>query len=51
LALAQIPEKSGVEKILRDLASDPVVVAVVRYVNRQHTNSANGQDKMTWWQD
>jgi hypothetical protein len=39
LALAQIPDKSGVEKILRDLASDPVVVAVavgaLRYVNRK----------------
>jgi hypothetical protein len=28
LALAQLQEKSGVDKILRDLASDPVVVAV-----------------------
>jgi hypothetical protein len=47
LALAQIPDKSGVEKILRDLASDPVVVAVavgaLRYVNRKNANSETDQ--------
>jgi hypothetical protein len=42
-ALAQLPEKSSIEKIGQELASDPVVVAVMvgalRYVNRKHSDS------------
>jgi hypothetical protein len=41
-ALAQLPEESSIEKIGQELASDPVVVAVVgalRYVNRKSSDS------------
>ena len=42
-ALAQLPEKSSIEKIGREVASDPVVVAVMvgalRYVKRKNSDS------------
>jgi hypothetical protein len=43
LALAQLPERTTIEDIGKDLASDPVVTAVMmgalRYVKRKNSNS------------